>query len=276
MDTIKKIAELANKGIPVNDGDYIGEDGLLYCGKCHTKKQVRFKIFDGTEMTAMCLCKCQAEARDRENEERKKREEIERIGRLKTAGFADAELMNCTFERDDRENEKVTAVAKRYVEHFAEFRDKGKGLVFYGGVGTGKTFIASCIANALMDKWVPCLVTNFARLTNTLQGMYEGKQEYIDSLNKYDLLVIDDLASERDTEYMNEIVYNIVDARYRSGKPMIVTTNLSLEELKNPDDIRKKRIYSRIVEMCVPIPVGGKDRRKNLRDMDLIAKLFAD
>ena len=93
--------------------------------------------------------------------------------------------------------------------------------------------------------------------------MFEGKQEYIDELNRFSLLVIDDLASERDTEYMNEMVIDIIDARYRSGKPLIVTTNLTAQELNNPKDIRKKRVYSRLLEMCVPLEVKGTDRRKN-------------
>ena len=92
--------------------------------------------------------------------------------------------------------------------------------------------------------------------------MYEGKQNYIDNLNNFDLLVIDDLASERDTEYMGEIVQNIIDSRYRAGLPLIITTNLTSEELKKPLEIRKKRIYSRLFEMCYPIEVKGKDRRK--------------
>lgn len=141
-------------------------------------------------------------------------------------------------------------------------RERGKGLLFFGTVGTGKTFHAACIANALIDKGYPCLVTNFARLVNTLQGMYEGKQQYIDSLNKFDLLVLDDLAAERDTDYMNEIVQNIVDSRYRAGLPTIVTTNLTADELKNPADIRKARTYSRLLEMTFPVEVKGADRRK--------------
>ena len=93
--------------------------------------------------------------------------------------------------------------------------------------------------------------------------MYEGKQNYLDSLNEFDLLVIDDLGIERNTEYVNELVYNIIDARYRSGKPMIITTNLKYSDLHNAEDTSKARIYSRIIEMCLPVLVGGEDRRKS-------------
>ena len=92
--------------------------------------------------------------------------------------------------------------------------------------------------------------------------MYESKQRYIDGLNDFDLLVIDDLAAERDTEYMNETVQNIIDSRYRSGKPLIVTTNLTESELKNTVDTKKQRTYSRLREMCIPIKVTSGDRRQ--------------
>ena len=153
-------------------------------------------------------------------------------------------------------------IAHNYVEHFVEMRERGKGLLLYGGVGTGKTFISACIANALIDKGYSCLVTNFSRLANTLNGMYAERQEYLDRLNRFSLLVIDDLSAERGTEYMDEIVHTVIDARCRSGKPLIATTNLSKEDFTRASDVRKQRIYSRLLEMCVPYEVKGVDRRR--------------
>lgn len=260
------IAEQSKQSIPVDETDYIGDDGLIFCGKCKTPKQTRLKLFDGREVTPMCLCKCMAESRDAENAARGKEERIQRIKRMRKTGFPEAEMSRWTFASDDLSNEEITKAACNYVKHFREFAQKGKGLLLFGTVGTGKTFTAACIANALIDRGFPCLVTNFARLINTIQGMYEGKQQYIDSLDQFDLLVIDDLAAERDTEFMSETVFNIIDARYRSGKPLIVTTNLSMQDMLNTAEVRKQRIYSRILEMCIPLEVKGKDRRKVKRD----------
>lgn len=256
-----KIAMTASQSIRADDGDYVGEDGLLYCGKCHTPKQCRVEIF-GEIRTPMCLCKCRKEQRDAEEAEREQQALMQKIKSLRKMGFPDAEMERWTFKRDDHSNEKISSIARNYVDNFSEMKERGKGLLFYGSVGTGKTFMSACIANALIEKGHPCLVTNFARLTNTIAGMFEGKQNYIDGLNKFHLLVIDDLASERDTEYMGEIVQNIIDARYRSGLPLIITTNLTADELKHPAEVRKQRIYSRLFEMCVPVEVKGKDRRK--------------
>lgn len=251
----------AADAIKAEQGDYYGDDGLLYCGKCDTRKQTRVVIL-GRERTPYCLCKCEVEKRDREEAERQRIKYAERLKEMRRVGFPDDEMQNWTFDKDDGANEHITSVARKYVENFDTMRESGKGLLLYGTVGTGKTFAAACIANALIDKGFPCLVTNFARLINTISGMYDGKQEYIDGLNRFALLVIDDLATEADTEYRNEIVFNIIDSRYRAGLPFIVTTNLTAQELKQSADIRKQRIYSRLFERCIPLEVKGVDRRR--------------
>lgn len=242
--------------------DYIGEDGLLYCGECHTRKQTRIELF-GKVHEPMCLCKCAAEKRKREEEARERFKMQEQIRDMRRRGFPEAEMQKWTFAADDGANEHISSVAKNYVEHFSEMRERGKGLLFYGAVGTGKTFVAACIANALIDKGVPCLVTGFTRVRNEIMGMYEGKQEYFDGFNDFPLLVIDDLATEATTEYMNEIVFNVIDSRYRAGLPLIITTNLTAEELKHPADMSKQRVYSRLFEMCLPVEVKGSDRRRD-------------
>lgn len=257
LDGIERAA--ANR-IKQNPEDYL-VDGLLYCGKCHTKKQTRFKDIEGKIRTPMCLCECEAKKREEAEQRRIEEERLEHIRELRKMGFPDAELIEATFSHDDGENAKLTTITRNYAEHFDELKKNGKGLLLFGDVGTGKTFAAACIANALIDRGIPCLVTSFARIVNTIGGSFE-KQSYYDSLNEFDLLVIDDLASERDTEYMQEIVMTVVDARYRSGLPLIVTTNLTGDELKHPSDIRKKRIYSRLLEMCIPFEVKGQDRRQ--------------
>lgn len=257
---IDGIIEQGKLRIKANEGDYIGEDGLLYCGNCHTKKQTEVTIF-GEIRRPMCLCKCQVEKRDAEERARKQREFQEQVSRMRQEGFPESDMGSWTFANDDRENEQLTKAMEKYVENFEEFRAKGKGLILWGEVGTGKTFAACEVANALIDKGYPVLVTNFARIANQLQGTFE-KQEYIDRLNRYSLIVLDDLSSERNTEYMNEQIFQIIDARYRAQLPMIITTNLTMSELKNPQEIAKRRIYDRVLERCHPIRVSGTNKRK--------------
>lgn len=243
-----------------NEGDY-EENGLLHCGKCHTPKQTEITIGD-TVLKPYCMCKCEAE--QYENEEKARRIALNRqqIARNRETAFSEKALQFCTFANDDKANPKIIDISRNYVTNFKRFRAEGKGLVLHGGTGTGKTFAAACIANALLDKGVRVLMTNFPRILNTLSGMYEGKQAYIDDLNSYSLLIIDDFAVERQTEFTAEIVQNVIDSRYMVRKPLILTTNISYNELINPPDIRRQRIYSRLKEMCLIIEVKGKDRRE--------------
>lgn len=256
---IDGIAEVAGKANAAQEGDYT-KDGLLYCGKCNTPKQCEVEFF-GKMRIVPCMCKCKKEQYEADAADFQRRQKMLKIQQLRQSGFPDSDMQNMTFDKDDGSN-SISIVARKYVDQFDEMKKRGKGLLLFGNVGTGKTFISACIANALIDKGNACLVTDFKRLVNTIGGMFEGKQEYIDSLNRFDLLVIDDLASERDTEYMGEIVQNIIDSRYRAGLPLIITTNLTSDELKHPAEIRKQRIYSRLFEMCVPVEVTGKDRRR--------------
>ena len=104
--------------------------------------------------------------------------------------------------------------------------------------------------------------TNIARILNELNGSFSGRNDIVDKLCRYPLLIIDDFGMERGTEYALEQIYNIVDSRYRSQKPLIVTTNLTLDEIRHPQDTAHARIYDRLLEMCVPISCIGMSFRQ--------------
>ena len=171
---------------------------------------------------------------------------------LKRWGFTDPTIRDWTFENDNGRNPQ-TELARRYVEHREDMRTDNIGCLFWGGVGTGKSYLAGCIANALMEKEIPVHMTNFALILNDLAASFEGHNEYISRLCRYPLLILDDFGMERGTEYGLEQVFNVIDSRYRSGKPLIVTTNLTLDDLRNPEDTAHSRIYDRLLSMCVPV-----------------------
>ena len=243
------------------EGDHIGEDGLVYCGKCGSRKQLRVKFGDKTHVVR-CVCKCES----KELEEKKKQEEYEeqmrRINRLKEASMMDKKYREVTFDKYEvrEENKKVFEMAKKYVDRFQDMYKKNQGLLLYGPVGTGKSFTAARIGNYLLDNAKPVIMTSFVKI---LQDIWENDREaeYITILNSASLLIVDDLGTERETDYALEKVYNIIDSRVRANKPMIITSNLELNDMMECEDIRKKRIYDRILECCYPMYVGGKSFR---------------
>lgn len=259
-DAIGNVPNVANADI----GDYYNADGVLVCGKCNEPKEIKVKL-NGVIETKRCSCRCDKERKSAMLKEQKRQEEEAvrqtRISMCRYGAFPEPAMEHWTFDADDKNNSELTDLARRYAENFNKIHSEGMGLLLYGTVGTGKTFISACIANAVIDQEYSVLVTSFPRLCNKLFSTND-KQSYLDSLNGYDLLVIDDLGVERDTEYMGELVQSIVDSRYRARKPIIVTTNLTGDELKHPKDIRNDRVYSRLFEMCYPFEVKGKDRRK--------------
>ena len=156
-------------------------------------------------------------------------------------------------------------MAKRYVEQWKKVKAENLGLLLWGDVGTGKSFVAACIANALLDQGILVLMTNFSKILNQMGAMYsEERYRYIASFSNYSLLILDDLGIERSTEYALEQVYAVIDERYKSGLPVIITTNLKIAEIRNPQDVAYARIYSRILEMCTPVRISGEDRRKSI------------
>ena len=162
--------------------------------------------------------------------------------------------------------------------HWEDMRTDNIGCLFWGGVGTGKSYLAGCIANALMEKEIPVRMTNFALILNDLAASFEGRNEYISRLCRYPLLILDDFGMERGTEYGLEQVFNVIDSRYRSGKPLIVTTNLTLDDLHNPEDTAHSRIYDRLLSMCVPVRFTGDNFRQETakRKMESMKKLITD
>lgn len=234
-------------------------DGLKYCGLCCTRKQTRVP-FMGEERIMPVMCKCQEERQKAEKEQWRKEQLAQRIADNKKTAFTREKYRRYTFENADDRNTKEIQQAKRYVEQYADFEKDGRGIIYFGKVGTGKTFISCCIANALLETGKSVLVRNFAEIANE-HFMERDKEEVINKYARCGLLVLDDFAIERNTEYMGEIVYQILDARIGSEKPMIVTTNITPSHFRETKDVREQRLFSRINSVCIPIKLEGSDRR---------------
>lgn len=242
------------------EGDYKGEDGLWYCGRCHTPRQ--FVMTENNFLKGLVLpiiCRCMKEEMTA-GEERKK---AERIREIRERAFSDPAQHSWTFANDNGCCPKMP-VAKRYCDKWeSEILPNNYGLLLSGAVGCGKSYMAGCIANCLIDRGVSVRMTNFSQIINDLIGMTDGKNDYISSLCGVSLLIIDDFGMERKTEYALEQVFTVIDARYRSGKPLIITTNMTVYTFQNPGDLMASRIYDRILEMCCPVSFSGESIRKS-------------
>jgi len=231
-----------------------------------------FKIFMDVEIgqTYPIACRCAADKRD---EERKKAEMDERVSIMRKRGIADAQTLHMRFENDLGYNPAICAKAKKYVVNFEKMSADNIGIVFTGGVGTGKTFYAACIANALIDKGLLAVFTSFSRIIRT---PFEDYEQMLKLLERAALVVFDDIGTERDSSFGLERAYDAVDARIKARKPIIVTTNFTPDEMSRAADIKQKRIFDRIMGACIIIPVNGKSIRmiEQNKKMDAAGKLL--
>lgn len=256
---LQTLANRSAENIKLNEGDYTGEDGLIYCGKCNTPKQCR-PMADVPSFTPKCLCRCEIEKRAKEEQERKQAEIRLEIEHNRKAGIKDVKILQYTFENDKYPQSETSQRLRKYCKEYKQAFDNNIGLLLWGNVGVGKSYYAGCIANYLLDHGIKVLCTTFPKILNGLFNA-DDKNEYINSIVSYPFLIIDDLGTERGTEYAVEQLFTLIDERYKSNKPTIITTNLNPRDMVDVEEIQYKRIYSRITEMCVPLYVKTEAQR---------------
>ncbi|HHJ8739304.1 TPA: ATP-binding protein [Streptococcus pyogenes] len=247
-----------------NTETHYEKDGHIYCKTCNERIDGKPITFLDKLKIFRISCKCD---RDRAEQE-KLREKLMKQDGLRRNCFISKNQIAYTFENADKDtDDNIIRKAKNYVKHFEEMREDNIGLLLYGSVGSGKTYIACAIANAIITEY-SCTVKmrNFAQILNDLQkgGFNLDRNEYINSLTNSTLFILDDFGIERNTEYALEQIYNVINARYLKARPTIITTNLNFKDIETEqDDVMLNRIYSRIIEMCLPLRVTGQDRRKS-------------
>lgn len=278
METlINQLASNPNRPTPRN-GDYMAnyhESGkqCLVCGYCHEFRECypfwnsqKFPQLRDKRITCKCPCE-NAEYNAWENSvrakwaEQEQKSEIAKKHKRRACFGKNSQMLEWTFENDDQKNLAVSQRAHRYATNFEQHHKNGKGIMFYGSIGTGKTYMAAAIANAVIEQGYSVRFTSLPKLVNEITETWQGRNRRTDTLAEPDLLIIDDVGAERDSQYMNEQVLQIIDTRYQSGKPLIVTTNLDLKDISDAENTPRARILSRIRGMCQPVQVAGADRR---------------
>lgn len=244
----------------------IRDDGLIYCTRCGGCMQTLLPLTGAGEgQTALIthLCPCRSGEKEAQQEADEKARKAKRVELYRVDGIDNPTYLEYTFSADDSPSSTPSILARQYVKGFQRMKDNGIGLIMYGTVGTGKTFYAACIANALIEKGIRVKMTT---LSTIIASAYDDKK-WREKQNRYDLLILDDLGAERQTDYALEIAYTVIDDRVNSGLPLIVTTNLSEEDMANTGNLTLKRVYDRVLSACpIDAVLVGTSRRATSRE----------
>lgn len=246
-------------------------DGMEYCAECGEPLLLAL-TFSGliaeqigsvryVPRNCACMRKMFAEE-DAANEKRKREEEIQK---RRMASLTSDRYIRSTFACDDGRMPAIKQTCERYVQKHRDMLESNCGLAFVGGNGTGKTFWASCIANALIDAGATVLMTTMSKLIYDMTANYGENRDYVmRKVRNVDFIIIDDYGAERGTEFSLEQAFEIIDARYGVEKPLIITANITEDALRNPPNINYARSYSRILEMCPALIRVEGERRKEI------------
>ena len=244
------------------------KDGILYCGKCGEPKQAWINWIpdeDGNcdQRLVRVMCRCDMEAEQREKEQKVIDGFAESMRSIDLALHTDRNAVRWNFSDDDSAASPISRTCRKYIDQWREMKKDNIGILFYGSKGNGQSFYASCIYNELKRRMETVGFISTANLMNIL-GTWD-KTEIFDAIRRVHLLVLDDLGAERDTSYSAELMYNVIDTRYKAALPTIVTTNIDLYDMENENDIWRSRIYDRVIEMCpITLKMEGNSRRSGI------------
>jgi DNA replication protein DnaC len=237
-----------------------GEIKLCHCVDCQCNGEKPYQCWTAEAGYSWCSCR-PFRLRLKETERYLKESEIPKMYQWKFFG---------DFHDCDPEGQPVPYArhALKAVRELLDGSAKQPGLLLSGTVGSGKTHLA-CIALQEMivrqckaARFLSISRTYFARLRDTFSEeseSYGQTWQVLDQLCNMPFLLIDDFGTQRGTEWENEMIYELIDARYTEERPTIVTTNISVEDFKRRDN---DRVCSRILHMCRPIAMTGSDYRK--------------
>ncbi len=163
----------------------------------------------------------------------------------------------------DLDQKNVKGV-QHYVTNLEEHIHEGRGLWLMGSVGTGKTTLAMIVSKAALKQSFTVAIYSLPRLLAEIRMTYDQNSDntyfnFFEQLVKVDLLHIDDVGAERQTDWVLEQLYALINERYERKKAVMITTNLM------PDDLREQigeRTVSRLSEICeIQLPFSGVDLR---------------
>lgn len=238
---------------------YTDGNGIVRCRAC--REPLMFYLAEAKRWLP-CACACKADDGEREEniEELKRQSGIE--GRYKAADF---EKFDVT-----KENEGVFQSCLRYAVNYGQIRQRGLGMYLYGASGAGKTYLAACVANMLLNAGKQVVFANVNAILSEIRYAYSQRGSERPIIERYvtsDLAIFDDIGTEKYTKaseavsFAQDKFFQIIDGRYIRQKPTIFTSNYSLQQLVEERGIMLKTV-ERITEMSTrKFELKGKSRR---------------
>jgi DNA replication protein DnaC len=206
----------------------------------------------------------------------------ERLNRGRSRGVASAipaRYRGVSFERPpvsdmsrDMESRHVVQTARSYLEELDANIEAGRGIWFMGGTGTGKTTLGMLIAKEALAAGKTVGIYFTPKLLTRIRQTYQEAEnedaygQFFNRVTSVDLLYIDDLGSERHTDWVVEQLYAVINERYENQRPLIVTSNAEGDVVdEGPKQLKEQigsRTVSRLIEICGdPLPLFGEDHR---------------
>lgn len=167
-----------------------------------------------------------------------------------------------TFDNFDvSQNSRAYEICKRYVDNKVYDSEKC-GLIICGEYGTGKTHLAASIANEMINRGIPVLFDTYGGHLEKLKAEFNGNStpRYLNLMRNVDMLILDDVGKEKQTEWSESMMFDIINHRYENMKPTIITSNFSSRELER---YFGEACYSRLREVCSAFVTQGDDYRQH-------------
>jgi DNA replication protein DnaC len=191
------------------------------------------------------------------------------VARARLHGVASvipAKYRGVSFDRPPvtQMNEIVVRRVREFCRSVDENLETGRGLWIYGSAGTGKTTLAMLVSRIALEAGRSVAIYSLPKLLSRIRRTYDadaGEQSYselFERLASVDLLHIDDLGAEKQTEWVLEQLYALVNERYEARRSLVVTTNHDESELEEQIGAR---VVSRLAEMCDTLPLFDDDQR---------------
>lgn len=159
---------------------------------------------------------------------------------------------------------RMSNIYRYCVDYADQFTPHSKSLLFIGATGLGKTHLSLAIANVLIRKGMSVIYTTTPDILFKLEKehfsyRYAEQEDTYNSLLKCDLLILDDLGTEFITDFTRTCVYNLFNSRLLAGKPVIISTNMTIDEMI---EAYSTRFVSRVIGACDKLDFIGEDIRQ--------------